>query len=65
MVFLHSAIEPHRALDSKKVEGYYYDETYSKRREVTGLPFLIIAGIKAEFKNMNSGGRNAPSVLKI
>lgn len=31
------------------VENYSYDETYTKRREVTGLPIVPIFGIRAEF----------------
>lgn len=34
---------------SKKVEQYYYSADYTQRREATGLPFMLIAGIRAEF----------------
>ncbi|HCL57861.1 MAG TPA: hypothetical protein DHW82_12765 [Spirochaetia bacterium] len=34
---------------AKKIMRYFYDETYTIRKEEQGLPFMIILGVKAKF----------------
>lgn len=44
-----SFIQVINLLNRDNVQSVYYDETYTKKRDSTGLPRLIIFGIRAEF----------------